>query len=53
MFSFGNKSGPDFTVDSLEIQTLVRSYGSFLERNGGHYSRQHCQTIAWVYVLLK
>ena len=53
MFSFGNKSGPDFTVESLKIQTLVQSYGALLEWNGGHYFRQHCQTIAWVNVLLK
>ena len=53
MFSFGNKIGPDFTVESLEIQTLVWSYGALLEWNGGYNSRQHCQAIAWVHVLLK
>ena len=53
MFLFGNKSDLDFTVESLKVQTLVWSYGALLEWHDGHNSMQHCQTIAWIYVLLK
>ena len=41
------------TVASLDIRTLYGVIEPCLEWHGGHNSRQHCQTIAWINFLLK